>query len=367
VNKRGSIEILVIGFVLVAMFVGGYWYWRNQNQESGKPITPTVVPTLKLTPTVTPEKTTKTVSGEGFTFELPKIWRVLRHDDLGIGLLPNEIYDAGQTTVEILTIGTKVTMEKPKDWSISFNGLGYSQEKELEVNGSATFYSVYEKGAYTDIKYVISNGSRIIATNFRKLSEKPKMDNSKYVSEMEEIVNSVQFTPVSDEMRKINFEIDTVQVNPQLKPSKLSITSEMQSDFGLSRINDTAYKIELERNNTVVYVFSGLGESGGVYSGVHEYSTVENIDESLMVARVKLGYDQLYFKNEIGTFDSKRSYFIYTTDFGDKVKCASDDSDSFCGTQEVKFGPSYIGIICEVSEIEDSKICDQFVENLNVK
>jgi hypothetical protein len=34
VNKRGSIEILVVGLILIVLSLGGYWYWQTQKSDT---------------------------------------------------------------------------------------------------------------------------------------------------------------------------------------------------------------------------------------------------------------------------------------------------------------------------------------------
>lgn len=127
------------------------------------------------------------------SYSYPADW-AFRNGREGIGLYPvnDPNYSDGET--EILTIFAEESTLSPKEWSVNYDGSGYSVEEERQIGEYDGYYVENRSDNYYTILYTLSNRHKIVHVVFRKwlTTNDSYLDNSKYSAVVESIVNSIR-------------------------------------------------------------------------------------------------------------------------------------------------------------------------------
>lgn len=130
-----------------------------------------------------------------YKYTYPSNW-TFRKGREGIGLYPlNEaLYSSGN--IEIITIFAIESLDTAEEFSKKYDGFGqnYSEGQNTKINGYEVYKFTYES-SYKQLFYVFAHKGLIIHISFREKdsSRGENIDNSKYIKDVESIVNSIEF------------------------------------------------------------------------------------------------------------------------------------------------------------------------------
>lgn len=133
------------------------------------------------------------ISQDGYAFKYPSSWEFFSPP--ATDLIPKDLKE--ETNTPILQMLYEPYSGSPKEYAESKDKVSSGQEKT--INGHKAFLYDVKTEDVQYRKYVVTNGSKAIAFMFRLASarsnEAPARDYSKYTSEVEAIVGSLQFVP----------------------------------------------------------------------------------------------------------------------------------------------------------------------------
>lgn len=186
--------IVIISFILLAVFI------VNITSRVGNDSSDLVSFPTQITHTSKPvaiKSVNKYISNDNsYEYIYPLNWGY-RNGREGVGLYPLDDTNYSNGNKEILTIFSAPSNgQTPEEWSKGYDGYGegYVNQRNIKINGYDAYSMVYET-SYRQVFYIIKNKELIIHITFRQKDNGSieNIDNSKYLSEVEEIVNSITF------------------------------------------------------------------------------------------------------------------------------------------------------------------------------